>query len=58
MKDLRFDLEGVSKQFLTAHQHIIGHFNAKTWKDLGFEEKWRLEIWLNDLNPFLERFEM
>jgi len=27
-------------------------------KDLGFEEKWRFEIWLNDLNTFLERFEI
>jgi len=26
-------------------------------KDLGFEEKWGFEIWLNDLNTFLERFE-
>jgi len=26
-------------------------------KDLGFEEKWGLEIWSNGLNPFPERFE-
>jgi len=26
-------------------------------KDLGFEEKLAFEIWLNDLNPFLERFQ-
>jgi len=25
---------------------------------MGFEEKWGFEIWLNDLNPFLERFEL
>jgi len=27
-------------------------------KDLGFEEKWGFEIWLNDLNTFLEKFEI
>jgi len=27
-------------------------------KDLGAEEKWGFEIWLNDLNTFLERFEI
>ena len=27
-------------------------------KDLGFEEKCRFEIWQNDLNTFLERFEI
>jgi len=27
-------------------------------KDLGFEEKWVYEVWLNDLNTFLERFEI
>jgi len=27
-------------------------------KDLAFEEKMRFEIWLSDLNPFLERFEI
>jgi len=27
-------------------------------KDLGFEEKWEFEIWLNDLNAFLKRFEI
>jgi len=27
-------------------------------KDLGFEEKWGFEIWLTDLNTFLERFEI
>jgi len=26
--------------------------------DLGFKEKWRLEIWLNALNTFLERSEV
>jgi len=26
-------------------------------KDLGLEEKRELEIWLNDLNPFLERLD-
>jgi len=25
---------------------------------MEFEEKWGFEIWLNDLNPFLERFEL
>jgi len=29
-----------------------------TLKDVGFEEKWGFEIWLNDLNPFLERFDL
>ena len=28
-----------------------------TLKDLGLEEKRELEIWLNDLNPFLERLD-
>jgi len=27
-------------------------------KDLGFEEKWGFEINLNNLNPFLKRFEI
>jgi len=27
-------------------------------KDLGFEQKWGFEIWLNDLNTFLERFKI
>jgi len=29
-----------------------------TWKDSGFAEKWRFEIWLNGLDPFLERLEI
>ena len=29
-----------------------------TMKDLGFVEKWGFEIWSNDLNPFLERFQL
>jgi len=29
-----------------------------TVKDLGFEEKWGFEIWINDSNPVLERYEI
>jgi len=27
-------------------------------KGLEFEEKWGFEIWLNDCNPLIERFEI
>ena len=30
----------------------------ETLKHLGFEEKWGFAIWLNDLNPFIERYEI
>lgn len=31
---------------------------SETLKHLGFKEKWGSEIWLNDFDPFLDRYEI